>query len=420
MKFVHAADVHLDSPLRGLDAYEGAPLEALHGATRRAFENLVQLCLDEQVAFLLLSGDLYDGDWRDFNTGLYFARQMARLGEAGIEVALVRGNHDAASRITRRLRHPSGVHCFSHGHPETLALEGHGVALHGQSFSQPAETERLARGYPEPRPGWLNIGLLHTALDGREGHDPYAPCSVDELRARGYDYWALGHVHRREIVCEQPWIVFPGCLQGRHVHEAGPKGCTLVTVDDGRIASVEHREVDVLRWATVTVDAGDAPSEELLDARIRGALERAKGEADGRLLAVRVRLEGRASLHEAMVREPQRFVEQVRALGIEAGTDELWIERVVLATEPSVSAEAQSDRADGVGDLLRVLEEVLANEALVSDLEREHAKLLDRLPGEVRRRGTLTDWRDPRAAREALMRARELLLARLGGPEGGP
>src|SRR3954451_11192985 len=176
MKFIHAADIHLDSPLIGLQRYDGAPVEALRGATRRAFQALVDLALAEPVDFLLIAGDLYDGDWRDFNTGLFFVQQATRLTRAGIPIFLIHGNHDAESRISRRLTLPETGKMFSAARPETARRPELGVAIHGQSFRPPDVTDTLARDYPAPIPGWFNIGLLHTAATGREGHAPYAPC----------------------------------------------------------------------------------------------------------------------------------------------------------------------------------------------------------------------------------------------------
>src|SRR5262245_22532176 len=205
MKFVHAADLHLDSPLRGLVRYDGAPVERMRAATRHALVNLVDLCLAEDAAFLLLAGDLFDGDWRDYGTGLFFLSEMARLRPAGIHVYLVRGNHDAASHVTRYLKLPEHVHELSWRRPETLVLEDRGVAIHGQSFATRAVTEDLATHYPDAIRDLLNVGLLHTCADGREGHERYAPCSVETLRNKGYDYWALGHVHAREVLARDPW-----------------------------------------------------------------------------------------------------------------------------------------------------------------------------------------------------------------------
>ncbi|HET9931307.1 MAG TPA: DNA repair exonuclease, partial [Polyangiaceae bacterium] len=253
MKFVHAADLHIDSPLRGLERYQGAPVEIIRGATRRAVEHLVDLCLEEGVKLLVLCGDLYDGDWKDYSTGLFFCQQMARLREADVVVAWIRGNHDAASRLTQHLRPTDNVHELSHARPITLEreIDGVSVALHGQGFSKAKVTEDLTDRYPAPVSGAFNLGLLHTALDGREGHDAYAPCRVESLINKGYDYWALGHVHQREQVNREPWIIFPGNLQGRHARETGKKGATLVTVSGGRVTEVEARALDEVRWAHV-------------------------------------------------------------------------------------------------------------------------------------------------------------------------
>ena len=233
MKFLHAADIHLDSALHGLERYEGAPVEEIRSATRRAFDNLIELAIDEEVAFVLLAGDLYDGDWKDYNTGLYFVERMRRLHDAGIRVFIVAGNHDAASQITKHLRLPDNVTLFSTRQPERVVLEDLDVAIHGQGFATRAVTDDLSQAYPQGDPQRFNIGLLHTCLDGKPGHEPYAPCSIAGLRSKGYQYWALGHVHKREEVSQDPWIVFPGNIQGRHIRESGPKGCTLVTVDNG-------------------------------------------------------------------------------------------------------------------------------------------------------------------------------------------
>jgi len=225
--FLHAADVHLDSPLHGLERYEGAPIDEIRTTTRRAFDNLVDLAINEAVDFVLLAGDLYDGDWKDFNTGLYFVERMGRLRDAGIKVFIIAGNHDAASQITKRLKLPDNVKTFSTRHPERIILDELDVAIYGQGFANRAVTDDLSQAYENGDPQLFNIGLLHTCLDGKPGHEPYAPCKIDGLRSKGYEYWALGHVHKREIITQDPWIVFPGNTQGRHMRETGNKGCYL-------------------------------------------------------------------------------------------------------------------------------------------------------------------------------------------------
>src|ERR1700730_3943801 len=147
-KFLHAADIHLDSPQKGLDRYEGAPVAECRQATRRALENLVRLAVEEKVAFVLIVGDLYDGDWPDYNTGLFFSAQMARLRDAGIKVFLIRGNHDAENRMTKDLRRLDNTKFLSTEKPETVTLDEFGVAIHGRGFPRRDVEDNWATTYP--------------------------------------------------------------------------------------------------------------------------------------------------------------------------------------------------------------------------------------------------------------------------------
>lgn len=412
MKFVHCADVHLDSPLRGLNAYDGAPTQALRGATRKGFENLIDLCVDEEADFLVIAGDLYDGEWPDFNTGLYFAKQMARLEKRGIEAFVVRGNHDAESKITQRLSPPGNVHIFGYKKPETLTVERAKVALHGQSFAKRDTFDNLAARYPKPVPGYFNVGVLHTAVAGNAAHSAYAPCALDDLRARGYDYWALGHVHAREILSESPWVVFPGNVQGRSVRETGPKGCTVVTSESGRVTT-EHRSVDVLRWAHLTIDATGASTVDEVLGRIQTAIRAARSEAEGRFLAARIRVTGRTLAHDLIAKSPELFRQQVRAAGIEAGSDDVWIEKVEAQTAPLRDLDELRRRDDAIGELLRSVREVAGDEALLGALAGEVSALLLKLPNEVRVSIGLPDFTKAEEARAVLAEAEQLLLARV-------
>ncbi len=256
-KFLHAADIHLDSPFQGLERYEGAPAEQMRQATRRAFANLVQLALSEQVQFVLIAGDLYDRDWRDYGTGLFFVNQITRLRQANIPAFVIAGNHDAANKMTRTLRFQADV-MLRTDEPQTCLLKDLDVAIHGQGFAAEAVTDDLSKHYPAARSGLFNIGLLHTCATGRDGHARYAPCTIDGLLTKRYDYWALGHIHKREVLHTDPCIVFPGNIQGRHIGETGAKGCMLVTVHDNHRVEVEFRCLDVLRWERCSVDATEA------------------------------------------------------------------------------------------------------------------------------------------------------------------
>ena len=242
--FVHTADVHLDSPLRSLALLNPDLAELIGDATRLAFERTVELCLDERVDALMIAGDLYDGDQTSMKTALFLAAQLQRLTEAGIRTFIVRGNHDAQSRITRELTLPEAVKVFG-GRAETVELDHDRgtmpVAIHGISFARPHAPESLIPRFQSPVPDAFNIGLLHTSLAGSAEHDDYAPCSVSDVAGTGFDYWCLGHLHKREVYSREPFIVMPGMPQGRDIGEAGPKSVTLVRVaDDGAIDCHPH------------------------------------------------------------------------------------------------------------------------------------------------------------------------------------
>lgn len=407
MKFVHAADLHLDSPLRGLERYDGAPTDEIRGATRRAFENLIALCLEEQADFLLLAGDVYDGDWRDYSTGLFFLAQLGRLRESGTRVYLIRGNHDAQSHITRQLKLPEHVVSFSTRKAVTHVDEALGVAVHGQGFARREVSEDLAAAYPEACAGLFNIGLLHTALEGREGHDAYAPTSATILASKGYDYWALGHVHAREVVRRAPWIVFPGNLQGRHVREAGPKGATLVTVAaDGAVESVEARALDVVRWAEVAVEASDCQGGDEVVAAALQELRAATAAAEGRLLAARVRITGTSAAHSELRRNRERWTSEVRAASFELGADVLWVEKVQFETLAPLDLVALRRRDDPLGRVARVLHSLQTDAAGLEEVAAGLRDLQKKLPAELREGQDGIDLEDP-------VRVRELLRATL-------
>lgn len=381
LTFIHASDLHLDSPLLNLEQYEGAPKDAIRGATRRALSNLVELAVSYAVDFVLIAGDLYDGDWKDYNTGLYFVSRMNRLREAGIPVFLIAGNHDAASQMTRTLRLPENVHIFPTDRPDTKVLESLGVAVHGQGYATKAVKQNLARGFPERVPGMFNIGMLHTAATGREGHATYAPCSLDDLTAKGYDYWALGHVHDREILKDAPHIVFCGNLQGRNVRESGPKGCMVVRVNGQGEVSPEFHPLDVLRWETATVNLSAAENADAALSLVRNALEGIVQENDGVPVAVRIVMTGDTPVHGPLLARPGHWIEQIRSDAIGAGDGRLWIEKVKIATRPPAAAL----RPEGpLGEILNVLDEARENPEMLASFGLMLEALQRKLPRELR------------------------------------
>lgn len=383
--FIHTADIHLDSPLRGLAGYEGPAVECIRTATRQAFDNLISQAIDLKVGFVVIAGDLYDGDWRDYQTGLFFARQMGRIAKAGIPAFVLHGNHDAESQITRRLTLPDGVNTFPTRKPETFRLNELGVVLHGQSFRQRDVTDNLVPTYPEPVDGTFNIGVLHTGMGGMGGHANYAPCTLDELVAKGYDYWALGHVHQGVILNQYPHVVFPGNLQGRHIRETGPKGAYLVSVEDHEIVELDLLHTDVVRWAhlQVNVDGCDSNADAL--ERVRHAIERGiDSDADGRLLACRIELTGRTEIHEHLLVSTDHLLAEAQAAALGFGDAAAWIERVIVATEPVLDSAVLAEREDALGELHRMLGDAAADTDLLGQLETDFSEFVRKLPFDVR------------------------------------
>ncbi|MGK7867322.1 metallophosphoesterase family protein [Falsiroseomonas sp. E2-1-a20] len=374
MKFLHAADIHLDSPLAGLHARADLPPGLLRGCTRRAFAALVDLAIAEDVAFLLIAGDLYDGDWKDFSTGLFFAEQMKRLARPCF---LLRGNHDAKSIITKDLSLPPNVREFSTRSCTSHELGELGIALHGHSFPNRAVPEDISEGYCDPLPGFLNIGLLHTSANDPGEHETYAPCEPGRLALKGYDYWALGHIHARQVIQQRPWIVFPGNLQGRHIRETGAKGCSLVTVEDRRIVAVEHRAVDTLRWALLEVDA-TAADDAALARRIADAVQQALSGAEDRPMLARLVLHGEAPPHPALATDAARLAAECRNAAIEAG-GELWVEKVRLRTTPP-----RATASEAIAPLRAAFTAGLGDPQLVATLLADFAALRGKVPPPAR------------------------------------
>ncbi len=412
-KFIHAADIHLDSPLRGLSRYETAPVEAIRNACRRALENLVDLALEEKVSFVLLAGDLYDGDWKDYSTGIFFSHLMGRLGQNNISVFIVAGNHDAANRMTKALDSPSNMKILSSRKVETVTLDELSVVIHGRSFKTQHVDENLVTGFDVATKGFFNIGLLHTSLDGREGHAVYAPCSINDLRSKEYQYWALGHIHKQEFVSEDPWIVFPGCIQGRHIREPGAKGCVMVTVEDNNVLEVEKYSLDVFRWMQCNVDITDVVAmREVLDCA-RKAIKKDMSFADGRPVAMRIRFEGATSTADDISAFPEQFEQQIKALGAEIAGDDLWIEKVENAVSSKLDLNTTLSDDSALGNLLQEILATANNPDEINGLDGVISELRKKLPVELFSTDSDTNLDDNHFSERLVEEAKHMLIGRL-------
>jgi DNA repair protein SbcD/Mre11 len=412
-KFIHAADIHLDSPLRGLSRYESAPAESIRDACRRAFENLIDLAIEEKVSFVLLAGDLYDGDWKDYSTSIFLSQQMGRLGQNNISVFAVAGNHDAANRMTKALDNPSNMTILSSRKVETIRLDELAVVIHGQSFGTQHVDKNLAADFTDAEKGMFNIGLLHTSLDGREGHAVYAPCSADDLYSKRYQYWALGHIHKQEFVSRDPWIVFPGCIQGRHIRETGTKGCLLVTVEDGVVSTVEKCPLDVLRWIKCSVDLTDASEMREVYERARKSIENELGSIEDRPSAMRIRFEGATAISNEIAAFPERFEQQIKALGAEIAGDDLWIERVENATVGKLDLEYMLSEDGTFGKLLKDILATPDNPDDIEGLNGVIADLRQKIPAEAFSTDSILNFNENQTVERLVEEAKHMLIGRL-------
>lgn len=421
-KFLHAADLHLDSPFRGLTRVPPAVRERLKESTFASFRQLLLLARREKVDFVVLSGDLYDAADRSLRAQLRMQRMLTELADEGIQTFIVHGNHDPLDGWKAKLDWPSRVHIFESGDPEPMPAyrrDGQLAAyVYGVSFPRASVTDNLAARY-RVRPGApFHLAVLHANVDGNANHDNYAPCKLSDLAAAGFDYWALGHIHDRRVLHEYPHVVYPGNIQGRSVRETGPKGAYLVGVSEtGRIDLAFRDTADVL-WLERALSIDGAGREEELKSRFLRAIDEAKAESAGRPLVLRLRIEGRGVLHARLQREETvaEWLEELREWcgAPEERDDWVWIDSLAVRTKAPPS-DAEEDENGFLGVLNRIGREA------AGDPERSR-QLLEEAMEAALRQPKLREWCAARTAEERedlIGRALELAAGLLGEPADG-
>jgi DNA repair exonuclease SbcCD nuclease subunit len=343
---------------------------------------------------------------------------MGRLNQHEIQVFCVAGNHDAANRMTKALDTPSNMKIFSAGKVETIKLKELSVAVHGRSFKTREVYENLAAGFCQAEQGVFNIGLLHTSLDGREGHAGYAPCSLDDLVSKGYQYWALGHIHKQQIVSEDPFIIFPGCIQGRHIRERGPKGCVVVTVEDETVKKIETITLDVLRWTQIEIDLTDIEERRDLLEKIRESIEQEQSSAEDRPLAMRIKLVGATKLSDQLAAFPEKLEQQIKALGAEIAGGTLWIERVENKTQGKYDLKTTLADDNALGKLLNSIISTPDDIDQIDGLADKIAELRQKLPSQAFGTDTILDLNNAQTIKRITQDAKKMLIGRMLSTEG--
>ncbi|GAB2700421.1 exonuclease SbcCD subunit D [Paenibacillus thermoaerophilus] len=389
-KFIHAADLHLDSPFVGLERLPEAVRRRIRESTFRALDRLVGIAIEERADAVVIAGDVYDAADRSLRAQLKFQRALETLSERNIPVYISHGNHDPLDGARASLDMPPGVHVFGGAEAECVPVEGgrRGTLawVHGQSFSTRAVTDNLAAGFARRRSDLFQIGLLHANVDGDPEHDNYAPCRLRDLEASGIDYWALGHVHARRVLSEAPYVVYPGNLQGRSIRETGAKGCYAVEVADSGRASLRFRPADQVRWRSAPVDLTAVRTAQELKSAMEREVEAARRESDGRACVVRFRLKGRSPLYRELSASGgalQELLAEIREReALRAADDEyafVWPSGAVLeASGMPVDPEAWRGQEGLLGEIVAAADRLAADPKAAEEWARRTlAALLD-------------------------------------------
>jgi DNA repair exonuclease SbcCD nuclease subunit len=358
--FIHTADLHLDSPFRGLRQVDGEIADVLKDATFRAFDNVVELALKNKVDFLLVAGDVYDAADRSLRAQLKFADGLKKLAVAGIRSFVCHGNHDPLDGWSASLHWPEEVHMFG-PRLESVSIsigEEEVVLIHGISYPHNQIDDSFGKGFKRQGLQPFQVGLFHCSVGSDPAHETYAPRTQEELLAAKLDYWALGHVHRHRVLKDgRPFITYPGTTQGRHIRETGPRGCLLVHVSDSGEVSARFEPVDAARWFSHELHIDDLETEGDLVEALEGVCEEARNEAQERPAIVRISLRGRGPLHAALRRGQvvEDLTERLRESGMDS-KPQVWIEQILVNTSTVIDLDSRRQSADFLGEVLRVIE----------------------------------------------------------------
>jgi exonuclease SbcD len=377
--FVHAADLHLDTPFRGVQQVSGEIAAELREASLNAFDAIIKLALERNAAFLLVAGDVYDGAIRGLRAQIRFREGLTRLADAGIPTFVVHGNHDPVVTGWSAVGSwPTAVTIFPSDHAPVVEVMRNGrriATVQGISYATAETTDNLSRHFSRPSGEGLHVGVLHCNVQGvAEGYANYSPCTIADLRDTGLDYLALGHIHQRRVLHggadERPWIVYPGNSQARSPRhsEQEPKGAYVVHVENSSVTSLEFVACDQIRYVELDADIEGCADLGELSERLEERGRHALGRADGRSIVARARLSGRGPVHGDLLRED--IVDQLLTSLRERAPKRpfCWWDSIRDDTSPAMDLEEIRRRGDFAADLLGVADEVMSEGPVAKEL----------------------------------------------------
>lgn len=375
-KFIHTADLHLDSPFKELSEVDNTISSELTESTFNAFDNLINICIEKKIDFLLIAGDIYDGADRSLRAQLRFRDGLKRLEEAGIKTYIAHGNHDSLEGWSANLTWPNNVHIFKGKEVENYLFKKEGenfARIYSISFHKREIRTNLTNKFPKKssKEDLFTIGMLHCNLGTNTGHEPYAPCTLQDLLSHNFDYWALGHVHNKQVINESnPLIIYAGNIQGRHPREIGSRGCFLVQVDQEGLSTYDFIEVDAIRWFVKEISIEPMTTEQDLLTGVERTIEDIRKEANGKPSICRIILTGRGVIHSSIIRKGflDDILQDIREN--EVGEKQfIWIESFINNTSSKIDRTSLLHRDDFIGDILKLFEESLHNKQLRDDLK---------------------------------------------------
>ena len=375
--FIHTADLHLDSPFKGISEINEGISSELTAATFNTFNKIIDICIEKKVDFLLVAGDIYDGLDRSLRAQLRFRDGLKRLFQHGIKAFIIHGNHDALDGWSANLDWPKNVHIFNKGEFVEKVLvkkDEEAIAqIYGISFSKREIKENLVHKFPEiseAKNGLFSIGILHCNLGSNTGHENYAPCTLQDLISRNFDYWALGHIHKKAVInSNNPLVIYPGNPQGLSPKETGSRGCFLVNVDEKGEPTAKFIEVNAIRWFMEERSINSLATEEKLITEIYKDIRKVRKKAKGHPSICRIILTGRSVLHSSITRKGflNDILREIRE-NEEGEKEFVWIESIEDRTNAEIDWKALRKRKDFKGDLAKQFEEFAENKGRIVEL----------------------------------------------------
>ncbi|MGR3301003.1 MAG: metallophosphoesterase family protein [Candidatus Scalindua sp.] len=374
IKFIHCADLHLDSPFQGLTTKEPSLADRFKHATNEAFVKIIDLCLAEKVDFLTIGGDTFDGADRSLCAQILLRDQFERLHKANIPVIIVTGNHDPLSDWLTEIRFPKNVHLLAGDKVEKVPIKKDGnviTTIHGISYKVRDVKENLSLEFQAKEKDVFSIGLLHANVGARKEHAPYSPCTINDLRAGNMDLWLLGHIHTPEVICKDPFILYPGNIQGRHINEDGPRGCYLIKVDSNYKISYEFKPVQNILWEQEEINIKEITTSlelvDLLSDKCEEELSNLTKDEKG--IVIRWKLTGSSSLYHELTMTDK--IEETKEILIERFFNQapfIFPESIRLLIKPDKKTEDFVNQENFIGDFLRLAGQVKNDEQMKNEL----------------------------------------------------